>query len=59
VVIIRTAEGGRNAVTDTVIVRFEGDGAYAVALSAALVDASLGDTAEGGSGAVPAMDAVR
>jgi hypothetical protein len=33
VVIIRTAEGGRNAVTDTVIVRFEGDGSGVVELS--------------------------
>src|SRR6202044_1346443 len=33
VVIIRTAEGGRNAVTDTVIVRFEGAGSGVAELS--------------------------
>jgi cyanophycinase-like exopeptidase len=90
VVIIRTAEGGRNAVTDTVIVRFDGDGSGVAELESradshfvspadmaalmrriedVLVDAAvrdtafegaaLGDTAVGGTSAVPAMGAVR
>jgi len=45
-------------VTDTVIVRFEGDGSGVAELSWGQ-GAALGDTAEGGTKAVPAMGAVR
>ena len=41
--------------TETVIVRFEGDGSGVAGLG----DTGLGNTGEGGTGAVPAMDAVR
>jgi hypothetical protein len=48
-------------VTDTVIVRFEGDGSGVAELSwdAAVGDTALGDTGKSGTRAVPAMDAVR
>ena len=50
--------------TDTVIVRFEGDGSGVAELSwgdrdTAFEGAALGDTAERGTRAVPAMGAVR
>ena len=47
--------------TDTVIVRFEGDGSGVAELSWAQHELgdTLGDTAEGGTRAVPAIGAVR
>jgi hypothetical protein len=50
---------GGMSVTDTVIVRFEDDGSGVAELSWGQHTGLVGDTGEGGTGAVPAMDAVR